>query len=74
MTFAAQPRYSIEERRGTLRWRRLKAVFEGRKRQLDEINADRTWPPTAEIRNAYAKAVIKYTRARTAWRAIRGWS
>jgi hypothetical protein len=42
---------------------RLKLVFEGRKRQLDEAKGSR----------AYGRAVVKYTRARRAWRAFRGW-
>lgn len=69
-----QPRNTVDQRRDTLRWRRLKAVFEGRCRQLEEVREDPTWPYTRFRSNAYGRAVTKYTRARTAWRAIRGWS
>lgn len=54
------------------RRRRLRAVFEGRSKQLEEArlhdNANAAGP------RRYGAAVTRYTRARTAWRAIRGWS
>jgi hypothetical protein len=43
---------------------RLKTVFEGRCHQLEEARQGQ--------RN-YGSAVDKYTRARNAWRAFRGW-
>lgn len=54
------------------RRRRLKAVFDGRCRQLDEARAT-SWPPTPKEASAYGLAVTRYTRARIAWRAFRGW-
>lgn len=51
---------------------RLKAVFEGRKKVLDGL-----WAKFANGGSpnpaAYSRAVIKYQKARKAWRAFRGW-
>lgn len=56
-----------------LRRRRLKAVFEGRKLQLSTATALVETPDRKRPRRyQYARAVAAYTRARTAWRAIRG--
>jgi hypothetical protein len=61
-----------------IRWRRLKTVFEGRQVQLEaaqlEAARQHPWPPDYEARCAYSTAVIKYTKARNAWRAFRGFS
>ena len=59
-----------------LRRMRLKKVFEGRKAQLETVRAHSAmhWPPDRKSERAYARAIKKYTRARCAWRAFRGWS
>ena len=56
--------------RSPLRARRLKAVFEARKAKLTELHNRPygTVPPAV-----YSRAVIKYTQARIAWRAYRGY-
>ena len=69
-----------------LRRHRLKSVFEGRKKELamarfnnikwselsfDDYCKSKLAQPD---RWNYSNAVIKYTRARKAWRAIRGWN
>ena len=50
-----------------LRFARLKMVFEGRKKQFTTAREPGAHP------HAYGTAVVKYVRARTAWRAARGW-
>lgn len=57
-----------------LRFKRLKLVFEGRQRQLEKVRDMSGWLPNYEERCAYSRAVHKYTKARKAWRAARGWS
>lgn len=57
-----------------LRRVRLKRVFEGRRDALhalqDVRDADR-WPTFPKD---YGRAVVRYMRARKAWRAFRGWT
>lgn len=50
--------------RSVLRQHRLKAVFEGRKKQLEAAR---------QGQRAYGTAVVKYDRSRNAWRNYRGW-
>ena len=55
--------------RSPLRARRLKAVFQGRKAKLQAL-----WDGGLPVDpHAYSRAVIKYTQARIAWRAYRGY-
>ena len=51
---------------------RLKRLYQLRCAQLD-IAKQYGWPPTFGERRAYSAAVIKYTRARQKYRAIRGY-
>jgi len=60
-----EPRYTPAEYR---RKQRLKAVFEGRKKHLDMLRELMHGP------SHYSSAVIKYQRARVAWRRFRGWT
>lgn len=55
-----------------LRRKRLKLIFDGRCAQLDEVRS-RGWPPTEKDNLDYGRIVTKYTDARRAWRAFRGW-
>lgn len=55
----------------SLRRKRLKAVFEGRKAKLGTLQ-DIGWPHVDA--KVYGRAVVTYTRARKAWRAFRGWA
>lgn len=63
-----QPQNTAHLRRGTLRWRRIKAVWEGRCAQLQAARRKEPGAPS------YGQAVWNYDRARRRWRAIRGWS
>lgn len=61
------------EVKSTLRYKRLKKVFEGRSRQLEHVRNTMFYPYSAEDNRRYSEAVTKYTEARRKWRAIRGW-
>lgn len=63
----------VPERRYASRRARLKAVFEGRCRQLEEARQGGLPYPKLPQPWQYGRAVTNYTRARTAWRRIRGW-
>lgn len=51
----------------SLRRRRLRALYEGRCKQLEAARMNQRQP-------RYAIAITKYNRARNAWRAFRGLS
>lgn len=62
-----------------VRFARLKTLFEGRRAALrnfhpraKELGYD--WPYPLEYSRTYGDLVVKYTRARKAWRAARGWN
>ena len=52
------------------RRRRLKAVFEGRRDQLDRLRDTRIEDRDPRV---FAVVVRKYVKARTNWRRFRGW-
>jgi hypothetical protein len=69
----------MRPRVSSIRFQRLRALFEGRRDALQDFHpkAERlgyAWPYPLEYNRTYGSLVVKYTRARTAWRAARGWN
>jgi hypothetical protein len=52
---------------------RSKRLYEGRKRQLEDLYGNMTHPCTTETDAACSRAVTKYQRARRTWRRVRGY-